>query len=96
MKIIPLSPIPHQIVTVTVKDTALTITVRQIGSELYTTLRVNSQIVAENVRARAQGLICPFGRETNPCPIRWVDTQGMQDPQYEGLGDRWILVIEDE
>lgn len=93
-KQIPLSAIPHQIVSAVVNGQSYRVTVRQIGSRLYTSLMVDGVQVADNVMACAGSSIVPWSQTTAKTIPYWVDLQGIEAPQYEGLGSRWILCYE--
>lgn len=91
---IELSAIPYQILTTTINNQIFTITVRQIGSSIYTDADVDGRTIVQNVRAVNGGSITPWATAYVLSAVEWVDTQGDADPQYDGLGDRWKLVFE--
>lgn len=91
---IPLSQIPNQIVSAVVNDQAFQIEVRQLGGSIFTTTTVDGELIASTVRAVANGSITPWPSSAVNTQVIWVDTQGEDDPQYTGLGDRWVLAFE--
>lgn len=93
---IPLTPIPAQLVAVVIGDHAFEIEVRQVGSSLYTSTRIDGEQITRNVRATAFGSITPWADSRVPLEICWQDTQGEEPPQYDGLGTRWVLAYEVE
>lgn len=92
---IPLGAIPYQIVSVVVNDQAFEIEIRQLGESVFTTTSVDGELVASTVRAVAGGSITPWPSANVNTSVVWVDTQGEDDPQYNGLGDRWLLAFEE-
>ena len=91
---IPLSAIPFQIVNAVVNGQNYRITVRQLGSEIYTSLVVDDEQVTNSVLAVARGKLIPCSQTIAQTMLFWIDTQGNERPQYRGLGDRWRLVYE--
>ena len=91
---IPLSAIPFQIVNAVVNGQNYRITVRQLGSEIYTSLVVDDEQVTNSVLAVARGKLIPWFQTIANTMLYWIDTQGNERPQYTGLGDRWRLVYE--
>mgnify|MGYP000006640127 CR=1 FL=1 len=95
LKYIPLSAIPYQIVSEVINGQNCRITVRQMGTRLFTSLMVDGVEVANNVAARNGQSIVPWTQITALTKIWWEDMQGDEPPQYEGLADRWRLVYEE-
>ncbi len=91
-----LSAIPFQIVNAMVNGQSYRITVRQNGGKIYTSLMVDGVQVTDNVMAREGAPIVPFSQTTARTIPYWVDLQGREPPQYEGLGSRWLLCYEAE
>lgn len=95
IRTIPLSAIPAQIVSAVVNEQAFQIEIRQLGGSLFSTTTVDGEIVASSVRAVSRGSITPWPSSVVGTSVVWVDTQGDDDPQYEGLGSRWVLAFEE-
>lgn len=91
---IPLSAVPFQTVSAVVNGQNYRVTVRQNGAFIYTSVMVDGVRVVDNALAVARGRVIPFAQTVARTRLYWVDTQGNDRPQYDGLGDRWILVYE--
>ncbi|MNC43342.1 hypothetical protein D3C75_921980 [compost metagenome] len=95
---IPLSPLPGQRLQIVLDDQNVTLTVRQKGPRMYIDLDVSGTPVMT-------GAICSDRtnvKQYKTMPFRgglfFVDTEGRDAPQFEGLGTRWVLMYlsEDE
>lgn len=93
---IPLSAVPYQTVSAVVNGQNYRITVRQNGAFVYTSVMVDGEKVVDNALAVARGRVIPFAQTVAQTMLYWLDTQGDDRPQYEGLGDRWKLVYESD
>lgn len=93
---IPLSAVPFQTVSAVVNGQNYRITVRQNGAFVYTSVMVDGEKVVDNALAVARGRVIPFAQTVAQTMLYWIDTQGNDRPQYEGLGDRWKLVYESD
>lgn len=93
---IPLSAVPFQTVSAVVNGQNYRITVRQNGAFVYTSVMVDGEKVVDNALAVARGRVIPFAQTVAQTMLYWLDTQGNDRPQYEGLGDRWKLVYESD
>lgn len=91
---IPLSALPYQIVSVVVNDQAFQIEARQLGGSIFTTTTVDGELVASCVRAVSGGSVTPWPSSVVKTQVLWIDTQGDADPQFSGIGSRWILAYE--
>lgn len=89
---IPLDAIPYQTVSFMIGDKAVTVSLRQLGTSLYTSLWVDGEMINSNIRATNGGHICVFPTSEISTDLRLIDTVGSEDPQYDGLGSRWLLV----
>ena len=93
MQQIPLQPIPAQRLQVVLDGQNCTLAVYTRGRSLYADLDVGSNTVF-------RGAICRYGADVVQSPtllfsgsLHFYDTQGgMQDPEYTGLGSRYILL----
>lgn len=92
---IPLTAIPHQLVATIVNGQAVQIEVRQMGSSLYTSCMVDGVQINRNVRAVNHGEVLPWSDFRVGSQIEWVDTQGDDDPQFDGLGSRWLMCFDE-
>ncbi len=92
-EIIPLRAIPWQSFSVVLNGQNCVLSLRQMGERLYADLTCNDvEIFA--------GRLCTLGTKLNCYPttnfqgsLFFFDNFGKQDPQYEGLGDRWTLIF---
>lgn len=92
MNVIPLQPLPSQFLNVTLAGQACRIAVYQKGTSLYLDLtvanvvRMTCVICRNRVRLVRQAYLSFVG------DLAFVDTQGVLDPDYTGLGSRFQLV----
>lgn len=93
---IPLSAVPFQTVNAVVNGQNYQITVRQNGAFVYTSLLVDGEAVTNNVLAVAHGSLIPFAQTIAQTMLYWLDTQGYDRPQYQGLGERWKIIFEND
>lgn len=105
MQLIALSPVPSQLVQAVLNNQSVSLSIYQLGfppvAELYCDLQSNGTPIANCRKCRAFS-----GSATESAPFLlldsaywgfqgdflFLDTQGDEDPQYSGLGDRWQLV----
>lgn len=95
MLIIPLAAVPSQTVTVNLRVPGqlarqrANITVRTIGSLMYFSLEgiVTNRIIRDRQRLLLGSQYLGFVGD-----FSMVDTQGLSDPNYRGLGSRYQLV----
>lgn len=91
MNIIPLQPLPSQILNVSLAGQACVISVYQKTTGLFLNLtvtntpRVFGVLCHDRVRLVRQPYLGFIG------DLSFIDTQGVDDPQYTGLGSRWVL-----
>ena len=93
---IPLSAIPWQTLSVVLDGQNCLISLRQVAENLFCDLTVNDIEIFK-------GAICADRSAINQYPSRYfsgtlyfVDTKGTENPQYEGLTDRWVLLYDSE
>ena len=91
MLVIPLQPVPSQVVSVTLAGQACTIAVRQLSTGLYADLSVNNALIIGGVLCLDANLIVRSVYLGFVGDLAFVDTQGSNDPDYTGLGSRYIL-----
>ena len=92
MQAIPLQPVASQSVKVVLGGQNCQILVYQKPQGVFVDVAVNGADVAVATIARdAVPLVCReyAGFAGN---LLFIDSQGSDDPSYEGLGDRWTLV----
>lgn len=91
MNLIPIQALPSQTLQVTLAGQTCEIAIFQKSTGLFLNLSVDgtprvSGVLCHNrvrlVRYRYLGFIGD---------LSFIDTQGQDDPQYAGLGSRWVL-----
>ena len=92
MQQIPLQALPGQRLQVTLDGQNCTLTLYSRGNRLYADLNADGSAVCH-------GAICRNGADIVQSPsvffsgsLHFYDTQGTHDPEYEGLGSRYILL----
>lgn len=87
--IVPLQSVPNQSVSFPFDGSSNTVEIMTRNGGLYLTLWRDDEYVLHNRALRSYAPV-GFG-------LILVDTQGLDDPVYEGLGERWkLMVFEDE
>lgn len=93
--VIPLAPDPAQTLTVQLGQQACRLTVRQRRTGVFVDLYVNDAPIALGVKA------CNLVRLIRAKYLGFAgdlffnDTQGSDDPNYQGLGTRFLLLWSD-
>jgi len=91
VQIVPLSPVPNQVVTVTLSQQVCQIAVRQLPGGLFMDLLVSDEPVVRGVICEDRNPIVRSAYLGFSGDLAFVDQQGEEDPVYTGLGDRWVL-----
>ena len=88
---IPLSPVPAQTCTVTLGGQACRLDVFQKSTGLFVNLYLSDVPVVLGVIAQHANRLVrePYGLFVGD--LAFFDLQGTDDPQYDGLGSRWVL-----
>ena len=91
MLIIPLSPIPSQTLTTTLANQICQLNVYQKFYGVFVDLYVNNSliiggVIAQNLNRIVRSIYLGFSGD-----FCFIDTQGTDDPTYDGLGSRWQL-----
>lgn len=92
MLIVPIKPLPNQAVQVQLADQACAIEILQTAFGLFMNLYVGSNLIiagvlCENLNRIVRSLYLGFSGD-----FVFADTQGSSDPDYTGLGTRFILI----
>lgn len=88
------SAIPWQEFSVLLDDQKCLIRLRQVGGRLFCDLECNDEVVFEGrICANDMDINC-FNSRKFSGHLFFIDTKGDEDPQYEGLNDRWLLCYE--
>lgn len=92
MLVIPLRPIYAQTLTVVLGGQSCVITLRQRTTGMYIDLTVNGTVLMTEVLIRPTILLVRQPSLGFIGDLVCIDTQGMGDPVWSGLGTRWILM----
>lgn len=93
MLIVPVQALPNQTLQVQLSGQACTINIYQLAYGLFFDLMVDSEpivtaMICRNLNKLVRSLYQGFSGN-----LAFWDTQGLADPVYTGLGDRWQLVF---
>jgi hypothetical protein len=92
MNIIPVQPLPAQTFNTVLGNQNCTISLYQKTTGMYLDLAINEAVVITGALCRDRVKIVRYGYLGFAGDLAFIDTQGAQDPEYQGLGDRWQLV----
>ncbi|HWE98818.1 MAG TPA: hypothetical protein VG248_03390 [Caulobacteraceae bacterium] len=93
MQIVPLQPVPSQTLAISLDAQACSIAVRQTATGMYLSLAVAGSTVLDGVLCLNATRIVRDAYLGFTGDLAFFDTEGSSDPQYVGLGLRWILVF---
>lgn len=88
---IPLVSKPNQTETVTLGGQVCQINVRQMSTGLFVDLYVGNELIIAGVVAQNQNRIVRYAYLGFVGDLVFVDTQGSDNPNFTGLGTRWLL-----
>lgn len=92
MLLVPLSAVPSQTLFITLGGQSCAISLRSNGGDLYLNLLVsNAPIMVGKVCRNRQRLLVGLDYRGFVGDFVFVDSQGDEQPDYTGLGDRWNL-----
>lgn len=91
---VPLNPTPSQTLAVQLGGQPCKIDVVTRGEGLYVNLYVNDVLIIGGVAARNNVRIVRDVYLGFAGDLYFYDTQGVSDPEYAGLGTRWLLIYE--
>lgn len=91
MKRIPLTPVPAQTLSVVLSDQNCQISVYQKSTGVYLDLELNNSPIATAVLCHDRARLVRSAYLGFVGDLTFVDTQGHADPQYQGLGSRFVL-----
>lgn len=95
-QILPVQPIPAQTFEVTLGTQDCTITLRQLSTGLFMDLEVGGSPVVSGTYCNDRVNLVRRAYLGFSGALYFVDTMQQQnDPSYEGLGSRYLLVYED-
>jgi hypothetical protein len=89
---VPLQPVANQTLAVTLARQPTQIALRQNGSSIYIDVSVNrSSVIRGRICRDRQRLLLDAHYRGFAGELAFVDLQGKDDPQWQGLGSRWQL-----
>ena len=92
MNVIPLQSVPSQTFSILLAGQDCKISVFQKGVSMYMTLIVNNTPLLSTVICRNLVKIVRYGYLGFIGNLVFIDTQGDNDPTYDGLGTRYKLI----
>ncbi len=92
MQTIPLKQVPNQTIRTTLGGQSCQINIYTLSTGLYLDLLVNGAAILTGGICENRNLIVREAYLGFIGDLAFMDTQGAQDPQYTGLGERWVLL----
>lgn len=92
MQIIPLTSVPSQTLSIVLAQQNCKISVYQLSTGLFLDLTLNGSLIVSAIACRDRVYLVrqPYlGFIGN---LSFMDTQGLDDPDYTGLGSRFVLM----
>lgn len=89
---IPIQPVPAQTVSVTLGSQPCAITIYQKSTGLFLDLAVNDAPIVTGVLCHNLVKIVRDAYLGFTGDLAFLDTQGTDDPTYDGLGGRYLLL----
>lgn len=93
-EVVPLRPSAAQRLTVQLGGQNCTIRVYSMATGLYFDLYVSSVLVVAGVICQHANRLVRAAYLGFVGDLAFYDTQGSDDPEWQGLGSRWILVYD--
>jgi hypothetical protein len=88
---IPVTPVPSQIFNVNLASQVCTIKIYQRSTGLFLDLYVAASLIVGGVICQDANRIVRDAYLGFVGDLAFYDTQGSDDPEYSGLGSRWVL-----
>jgi hypothetical protein len=92
MQIIPLNATPSQSMSVNLAGQDCRFSVYQRSTGVYLDLFVSNNPIIQGVLCRDRSLLVRDTYLGLAGDLAFTDTQGLNDPEYSGLGGRFLLV----
>lgn len=92
MQTIPLKQVPNQTIRTTLGGQSCQINIYTLDTGLYLDLLVNGSPILTTAICEDRNLIVREAYLGFVGDLAFMDTQGTEDPQYTGLGERWVLL----
>lgn len=93
---VPVQNIPAQSFGIVLDDQDCRITIYTRGEDLYLDLEKNNEEIYKGVICRSFVNLTPYVYRGFSGSLYFLDTVGEQDPVYTGLGNRFVLIYDDE
>ncbi|MFT9088910.1 MAG: hypothetical protein ABF436_09975 [Acetobacter okinawensis] len=90
--VIPLGAVAYQSLRVPLSGHAVRLTLQQRGTGLYAAVWVDDVPVLAGALCQDRTWLVRDSAGALPGDMAFADTQGTQDPDYTGLGSRFVLV----
>ncbi len=91
---IPLRPLPSQELSVVLNNQNCVISVYTRGSHLYFDLLKDDENIVNGIICLNQNKLIPYQYMKVDGQLFFIDSQGTEDPTFEGLGTRFILLYD--
>lgn len=92
---IPLRALPSQELSVVLNNQNCVISVYTRADRLYFDLIKDGENIVNGIVCLNQNKLVPYRCTGFDGQLFFVDSQGMQDPTFEGLGTRFVLLYDD-
>lgn len=96
MLVVPLQPVPDQVETVQLGGQSCRLRVFQMSTGLYADIYINDALVVGGVACLNANRLVRAAYLGFVGDLAFFDTQGSSDPDFTGLGDRFILMYLDQ
>jgi hypothetical protein len=96
MQTVVLQPVPSQVTNVVLDGQSCVISVYVKTQCMFFDLSVNGNQIATAVQCKNMVTLVPTAYLGFTGWLVFFDTQGDSDPQYTGLGSRWVLLYIDQ
>ncbi len=91
MQTIPLQQVPNQSFTAVLGGQQCRITLTTLSTGLFLSLWVNGAPIKVFQQCVDRCLLIRLSYLGFVGDLAFMDTQGTEDPEYSGLGERWVL-----
>lgn len=94
MIIVPTAPVPSQTLLAVLGGQSCRLDIFQKTTGLFLNLYVNDELCVGGVICEDANPLVRFSTVPFVGELAFYDLQGAEDPQFEGLGSRWVLGYE--
>jgi hypothetical protein len=89
---IPLQAVPNQSLTVNLDGQEVGIDLRTLNSGLYMSISLSGTVFLSSIIVMTNAQLINQTYYGFSGQLMMIDTQGTGDPDYTGLGTRWLLI----